>query len=65
MSDRLQNWNNWRYLPIGTKEREAWHELDRLYRKNKKLEDRIEESCRIVEGLFGGGAADEFSKAMK
>lgn len=43
MSERLQNWNNWRYLPIGTKEREAWHELDRLFRKNKNLEDRIEE----------------------
>ena len=37
MSDRLQNWNNWRYLPIGTKQREAWHELDRLYRKNSDL----------------------------
>lgn len=37
MSERLQNWNNWRYLPIGTKEREAWHELDRLYRKIDSL----------------------------
>ncbi len=63
MSDRLQNWNNWRYLPIGTKQREAWHELDRLYRKNKELEDRIESACRTVEVLFGGGAADEFRKS--
>ena len=43
MSDRLQNWNNWRYLPIGTKQREAWHELDRLYRQNKEQETRLYE----------------------
>ena len=41
MSDRLQNWNNWRYLPIGTKQREAWHELDRLYRNEKELKLEI------------------------
>jgi len=30
-----------------------------------KLKSRIDDSCKIVEGLFGGGAADEFRKAMK
>ncbi len=51
MSDRLQNWNNWRYLPIGTKEREAWHELDSLYRKNKELEDRIKNVTFEFQGM--------------
>lgn len=51
MSDRLQNWNNWRYLPIGTKAREAWHELDRLYRKNKELEDRIKNVTFEFQGM--------------
>lgn len=65
MSDELRNWNNWRYLPLGTKERQAWHYMLRLEIQNKKLTSRIEESCKVVEGLFGGAAADEFNKAMK
>jgi len=54
MSERLQNWNNWRYLPIGTKEREAWHELDRLFRKNKELQleiirlENVEEKAQAI-----------------
>ncbi len=51
MNDELRNWNNWRYLPLGTKERQAWHYMLRLEIQNKELNDRIKNVTFEFQGI--------------